>query len=41
MRAWKTTEVEYLRQHYVKDGADAVAKALGRTRNSVVHAASA
>ena len=39
-RAWKTTEVEYLRQHYVKDGADAVAKALGRTRNSVVHAAS-
>ena len=39
-RAWKTTEVEYLRQHYVEDGADAVAKALGRTRNSVVHAAS-
>lgn len=38
-RPWKTTEVAYLRGHYAKDGAIAVAKKLGRTQAAVQRAA--
>ena len=38
-RPWKTTEVAYLREHYAKDGAIAVAKKLDRTQVAVQRAA--